>query len=297
MNLNNIFGHQEPIRFDRRTLLKRAACGFGYLAFAGLCAESSPQSVLPGPLSPKTPHHRPRAKRVIFLFMHGGPSQTDTFDYKPRLNRESGQPCPFQLPKALGDEKFKKVPPLLGSPWQFRQHGQSGLWISDLLPETATCADDLCVIRSMHTEGQAHGEATLRMHTGASNLVRPSVGSWVTYGLGSENESLPGFVTICPPRAHGGVQNYSSAFLPAAYQGTAIGAVDVPIAQAEIPFLKNPDLSQPRQRRQLDLIQRLNRDHLARTQRDQNINRKGPKPPRPTDHEKLPKLRASLAQL
>jgi hypothetical protein len=107
MNLNDTFGPREPIRFDRRTLLKRAACGFGYLAFAGLCAESKSQSDLPGPLSPKTPHHQPRAKRVIFLFMHGGPSQTDTFDYKPRLNRESGQPCPFSLPKAFDDENSK----------------------------------------------------------------------------------------------------------------------------------------------------------------------------------------------
>src|SRR6185295_18559455 len=177
----------------------------------------------------------------------------------------------FELPNAFGEKKDKKVPRLLGSPWTFRRRGQSGRWVSDLLPETATCADDLCVIRSLHTEGQAHGEATLRLHTGASNLVRPSVGSWVTYGLGSENENLPGFVTICPPRAHGGVQNYASAFLPAAYQGTAIGTADVPIAQAEIPFLENPDLSPARQRRQLDLIQRLNREHVARAQGDPHI--------------------------
>jgi len=198
MNWNDILGFEEPIRLDRRTLLKGAACGFGYLAFAGLCAASRSPAAQPGPLAPKTPHHPPRAKRVIFLFMHGGPSQMDTFDYKPRLNRESGQPCPLELPNAFGDDekyKNKKIPSLLGSPWAFRQHGQSGLWVSDLLPETATCADDLCVIRSLHTEGQAHGEAILRLHTGASNLVRPSVGSWVTYGLGSENENLPGFVT------------------------------------------------------------------------------------------------------
>ena len=274
MNWNDILGDQDPVRLDRRALLKGAACGFGYLAFAGLCAAARGSAAQPGPLAPKAPHHPPRAKRVIFLFMHGGPSQIDTFDYKPRLNRESGQPFPLELPNAFGDdEKYKnrKIPPLLGSPWAFRQHGQSGHWVSELLPETATCADDLCVIRSLHTEGQAHGEAILRLHTGASNLVRPSVGSWVTYGLGSENENLPGFVTISPPRAHGGVQNYSSAFLPAAYQGTPIGSADVPMAQAGIPFLKNPDLSAQRQRRQLDLIQHLNRNHLARAQRDPNI--------------------------
>lgn len=273
MSVNSFFGQQPAIPLDRRTLLKQAAAGFGYLAFAGLCAEAADTpSATPGPLSPKTPHHRPRAKRVIFLFMHGGPSQTDTFDYKPRLNRENGKPCPFQLPKGLADgESDKQLPPLLGSPWKFRRHGSSGLWVSDLLPETASCADDLCVIRSLHTEGQAHGEATLRLHTGASSLVRPSVGSWVTYGLGSENANLPGFVTICPPRAHGGVQNYSSAFLPAAYQGTAVGTADVPIAKTEIPFLKNLDLPPERQRRQLDLIQRLNREHLADARRDPNL--------------------------
>jgi hypothetical protein len=270
MNSNDIFRYAEPARFNRRALLKCAGGGFGYLAFAGLCADKS-QAVQAGPLAPRSPHHPARAKRVIFLFMHGGPSQTDTFDYKPRLNRESGEPCPFPLPNAFGEKKDKKISLLLGSPWTFRQRGQSGLWVSDLLPETATCADDLCVIRSVHTEGQAHGEATLRMHTGASNLVRPSVGSWVTYGLGSENENLPGFVTISPPRAHGGAQNYSSAFLPAAYQGTPIGSADVPMAQAEIPFLKNVDLSAPQQRRELDLIQRLNREHLNRAKHDPNI--------------------------
>jgi hypothetical protein len=182
MNMSSFFGQQPSLPLDRRTMLKRAAAGFGYLAFAGLCAEAaSAPSSTQGPLSPKTPHHRPRAKRVIFLFMHGGPSQTDTFDYKPRLNRENGEPCPFQLPSVFGgDKRYGKPPPLLGSPWTFRQHGASGLWVSDLLPEIATCADDLCVIRSLHTEGQAHGEATLRLHTGASSLVRPSVGSWVT---------------------------------------------------------------------------------------------------------------------
>src|SRR5688572_18684370 len=138
MSLKNVFGYPEPARFDRRTLLKRAACGFGYLAFAGLCAESRAAAA---PLAPKAPHHSPRAKRVIFLFMHGGPSQTDTFDYKPRLNRESGQPCPFPLPNSFGDDKKnKKIPPLLGSPWTFHQRGQSGLWVSDLMPEIAICA-------------------------------------------------------------------------------------------------------------------------------------------------------------
>src|SRR5262245_35760363 len=130
MNANSFFGQHPPIRLDRRTMLKQAATGFGYLAFAGLSTEAAgAASATQGPLSPRAPHHQPRAKRVIFLFMHGGPSQTDTFDYKPRLNRENGGPCPFQLPNVFADDKrYEKRPPLLGSPWKFRRHGASGLW-------------------------------------------------------------------------------------------------------------------------------------------------------------------------
>ena len=128
--------------------------------------------------------------------------------------------------------------------------------------ELAHHADELCVIRSMHTEGSAHGEALLRLHTGQANLVRPSVGAWISYGLGSENENLPAFVTISPPRGHGGVQNYGSAFLPAKHQGTAIGSAEIPISQAAVSNLSNSRHSRPAQRRQLDLVQSLNREHL-----------------------------------
>ena len=157
------------------------------------------------------------------------------------------------------------------SPWKFAQHGQSGRWVSELFPHVARHVDDLCVINSMHTEGRAHGEATLRLHTGTANFVRPSLGSWVTYGLGTENSNLPGFITIAPPRAHGGVQNYSSAFLPAIYQGTAIGTADLPVKDASIPYLSNDELSPSMQRRQLDLIQQLNLSHLRRSEDDAQI--------------------------
>ena len=173
------------------------------------------------------------------MFMHGGPSQVDTFDYKPALLKYSGKPAPFVKPSDSDEPRKKKMPMLRETPWKFAQHGECGRWVSELFPHVATHVDDLCVINSMHTEGRAHGEATLRLHTGTASFVRPSLGSWVTYGLGTENSNLPGFITIAPPRAHGGVQNYSSAFLPAIYQGTAIGTADVPVKDASIPYLAN----------------------------------------------------------
>jgi len=253
----------------RRQLLQSAACGFGYVAFAGLASQAA--AAERNPLAAKLPHYAPRAKRVIFMFMHGGPSQVDTFDYKPELARLSGQPAPFVKPESDDGARPKKIPPLRESPWKFAQHGQSGRWVSELFPHVARHVDDLCVVNSMHTEGRAHGEATLRLHTGTANFVRPSIGSWVAYGLGTENSNLPGFITIAPPRAHGGVQNYSSAFLPAIYQGTAIGTADVPVKGASIPFLANDKLSPALQRRQLDLVQQLNQAHLQRAGDDAQI--------------------------
>src|SRR3954454_1175797 len=263
-----MFGSQ-PIGISRRALLKDAACGFGYLAFAGLAAQAG--TAERNPLAAKVPHHAARARRVIFMFMHGGPSQVDTFDYKPTLAKYSGEPAPFVNTSAGGGPRKKKVPLLRESPWKFAQHGQSGRWVSELFPHVARHVDDLCVINSMHTEGRAHGEATLRLHTGTASFVRPSLGSWVIYGLGTENSNLPGFITIAPPRAHGGVQNYSSAFLPAIYQGTAIGTADVPVKDASIPYLANEILSPVMQRRQLDLIQHLNLSHLRRSEDDAQI--------------------------
>ncbi len=247
---------------SRRSWLQQSACGFAGLSLAAM-AQSPVAAREQAPL----PHLPPRARRVIFLFMWGGPSHVDLFDYKPRLNDFAGKPV---TPEAFGG----KQPPggnILGSPFQFRQHGEGGIWISELFPHLAQHADRLCVIRSMHTDGSAHGEALLNLHTGHSNLLRPSVGAWVSYGLGSESENLPAFITISPPRGHGGVQNYGSAFLPAVHQGTAIGAAEIPIAKAKISNITNPTLDRSAQREQLSLIQSLNRQHLETSQADQGI--------------------------
>ena len=253
----------------RRDMLRNSGCGFAQLALAAMASQSAAAetSNSPSPFAAKVPHFYARAKRVIFLFMWGGPSHVDLFDPKPRLNAESGK----QLSgKAVGSPR-EQLGELLGSPFKFSQHGQSGTWISELFPQLSQHADKLCVVRSIHTEGTAHGEALLRLHTGQANLVRPSVGAWVSYGLGSDNENLPAFVTISPPRGHGGVQNYGSAFLPAIHQGTAIGSAETPIAKAVIPNLINRQLTPALQRRQLKLIQSLNKQHLSKVEVDQRI--------------------------
>jgi hypothetical protein len=164
-----------------------------------------------------------RAKRIIFLFMAGGVSHVDSFDYKPRLQTDEGKMHGFADLRSIAKTGTSPQQRVMAPLWNFKQHGQSGLWVSDLFPEMAAHVDDLCVIRSMHTEGIAHGPATLFMHTGSTNFIRPSMGAWVGYGLGTENQNLPGFVTICPSLSNGGPRNYGTAFLPAAYQGTAVG--------------------------------------------------------------------------
>ncbi|HAA72001.1 MAG TPA: DUF1501 domain-containing protein, partial [Planctomycetaceae bacterium] len=247
----------------RREMLRQSACGFGQIALAALASQTCA-----GPVSRKPPLHLPpRAKRVIFLFMWGGPSQVDFFDPKPRLNAHDGQDLAGQ---SVG-VNTKSLGKVLGSPFRFAQHGEGGVWISELLPHLAQQADRLCVINSMHTEGQAHGEALLRLHTGQANLVRPSVGAWVSYGLGSESDSLPGFITLSPPRGHGGVQNYGSAFLPAIHQGMAIGSAEIPFTKAAVTNLVNARRTADMQRSQLDLIQSLNRQHLERVAVDPRI--------------------------
>ncbi len=257
-------------QYSRRALLQRSACGFAQVSFAALAGQRlslASHKDASGRLTSGT-HLAQRAKRVIFLFMWGGPSHVDLFDYKPRLNAFAGRQVTAE---ALGGKK----PPggeILGSPFRFSQHGQSGLLISELFPRLATHADRLCVIRSMHTDGSAHGEALLNLHTGHSNLVRPSVGAWISYGLGSENEDLPAFITISPPRGHGGIQNYGSAFLPAIHQGTAIGSAETPITQAKISNIGNSSIDRTQQRAQLDLIQQLNRQHRDVAGQDEGID-------------------------
>jgi hypothetical protein len=246
--------------FTRRELLKSASCGFGMVALAGLCAERAaadkepkpktedPKSNSDHPLAAKPPHFKPRAKRVIFLFMAGGPSHVDSFDYKPKLEQDNGKQAD---PKRVGRK-------LLRSPFKFSRHGKSGLWLPDLLPNLAKHADDLCLLNSLHTDLPNHPQATVQMHTGSFQFVRPSMGAWMLYGLGTENQELPGFITINPV----GAQNFGSAFLPAVYQGTSIAGGGGP--GGRVANLANPKTTAALQRQQLDLLQSLNRQRLDR---------------------------------
>lgn len=250
-----------PLPFSRRTFLQGTSSGFGYLAFSALSSWASGQTAggTASPLALKPPHFAPRAKRVIFLFMPGAPSHVDTFDYKPKLTADSGR----ESGRGRGGPAT-----LLGSPWKFKQNGRSGLWISELFPEVSKHADDLCLMRSMHTDLPNHPQAVIQMHTGSAQFIRPSLGAWTLYGLGTGNENLPGFITI-NPQGQGGARNYGSAFLPAIYQGTKIGS-SFPAAvgrrfgggQQTISNIKNPRYTTDAQRTQLDFIQTLNRSKL-----------------------------------
>jgi Protein of unknown function (DUF1501) len=251
----------------RRELLQLSSAGFGSLALSGILGLEQARAAAADPLAVRAPHFPARAKRVIFLFMHGGPSQVDTFDYKPLLKRDHGKPLPFARPKVVSSETFN----LLQSPWAFKQYGQSGAWVSDLFPETAKCVDDMCFIKSMHGSNSRHGGALLELHTGSDTFIRPAMGSWVTYGLGTENSNMPGFLTICPTQSHGGANNFGSAFLPAPYAGTAIGAVGIPSRDARIPFITNKETPRTIQRKEIDYSQVLNRQQLAMTGPDRAL--------------------------
>ena len=235
----------------RRDLLKATSCGFGYLALAGLANEASAANGYQSPLAPRPTHFGARAKRVIFMFMQGGPTHLDTFDYKPELAANDGKTVSSAL---LGGKREVR---LLGPQYEFSPQGSSGLMMSSLFPHLAKHADDLCLINSMFTDSPAHPQASVMLQTGSTNFVRPSLGSWVIYGLGTSNQDLPGFVTINPPGGAGGAQNYGSAFLPAAYQGTRLATGgDV------IQNIRNKMLGKGAQRHQLDLVQNLNRGLL-----------------------------------
>ncbi len=240
---------------SRRTWLQQGGSGLAALALAGMLGETvsaaESQGGYQSPLTERPPHFAPRAKRVIMMFMQGGPSHIDTFDHKPLLAKYAEQELP------LADVPVRGKDRLLPSPWQFQRHGESGLEISELFPQLAQHADQLCLLNGMHTDNPAHPQATIMMHTGSINFVRPSVGSWVVYGLGTQNQDLPGFVTINPEANPGGSQNFGSAFLPAAFQGTRVNAGDSPIAN-----IQNPQRSRRAQRRHLDLLQAMNRDAL-----------------------------------
>ncbi|MCC6508471.1 MAG: DUF1501 domain-containing protein [Pirellulaceae bacterium] len=257
---------------SRRRLLQNSAVGFGYLALSSLLNGQARADEVAGattsgpsnPLAPKPTHFAPRAKRIVFLFMKGGPSHVDTFDPKPLLDRDNGKPPPFELPKVL----FAAQGNLLKSPWKFKQYGESGLPVSALFPHVAKHVDDLCILRSVHGTNPAHGGALLKLHTGSDQFVRPSMGAWVTYGLGTENQNLPAFVTICPTLAHGGVNNWGSAFLPAHCQGTPIGNASLAAAAAKVKHIRNQRIDVGLQREQLDFLTRFNQQDMERAGRD-----------------------------
>jgi hypothetical protein len=256
--------------FSRRQMLRDCAVGFGAVALASLLADelpAAPTSTSTDPLAAKPPHFAPRAKRVIFLFMKGGPSHVDTFEHKPLLARDDGKPLPFDKPRV----QFAATGMLLKSPWKFRKYGQCGHEVSELFPHVAQCVDDICFLHSVHGTNAAHGGALLKLHTGSDNFVRPSMGSWITYGLGTENDNLPSFITICPTLAHGGVKNWGSAFLPAEYQGTPLGNASVPSDQAAVKYIRNPHTSRQVQRLQLDLLADINRQHLSESGPDKSL--------------------------
>jgi hypothetical protein len=238
---------------SRRQALKAAGTGFGYLALAGMLGQNAPRALAgtgqtaaaPGLLAPKAPHFPAKAKRIIFLFMQGATSQMDTWEYKEKLQKDDGKVGPGG--GTLTASKFK-----------FARYGETGTWVSELYPNVAQHVDKLCFIRGLHTDTPAHPQAVIQLHTGAAlaSLTRPSMGAWLMYGLGTENQDLPGYVTINPPPNFGGAVNYGSAFLPAHFQGTKINDVGY------VPNLK-AQTARSLQRKQIDLLQSMNRDLAA----------------------------------
>jgi hypothetical protein len=248
----------------RRHMLSTMGTGFGYMALSGLCTEEA-RAASTSPLLPKQPQFEAKAKRVIFLCMRGGPSQTDTFDYKPRDRKVVTTNI-----TSKGKGKYNGKGPA-GSVVPFSQHGESGIHIADSMPNIAKHADDLCLINSMYTDLPNHPQSFLLLHTGNFILPRPSVGSWVLYGLGTENQDLPGFISINAPTRVGGAQNYGSSFLPAIYQGTAIGHIGASIPNAKISNVSSKHLSPAQQRRQIDLAQAMNKKLLERNRVDTKL--------------------------
>ena len=247
----------------RRAFLTNAANGFGFLAFSALVAEASQPVAAAGPLAPRPPHFAARAKRVSFLCMQGGPSHVDTCDHKPRLIADAGKDAP------PGNRRGGRAT-LVAPQWKFSQRGQSGLWVSSLFDEVARHADKLCVVNSMATDLPAHPQAFAQLHTGTAQFIRPSLGAWTLYGLGTENQNLPGYIVINPPVA--AARTFGSAFLPAVYQATRIGGSLLPglagrrgggAAAPTMANIESPLLDRAAQRTQLDLVQRLNASRLG----------------------------------
>jgi hypothetical protein len=247
----------ENMGISRRTLLRSVGTGFGLAGLAGVLNAASTGGP-PDPLAPKSPPLPATAKHVIFLFLNGGPSQVDTFDPKPMLDKYNGKPLP------TGNLKTeRKTGNLLKSPFEFHQYGQSGIEISEIFSKLGAHADDLCVIRSMNTDRPNHEPSLLMMNCGDKMPGRPSMGSWVTYGLGSLNQNLPGYVVLCPGLPIIGPQLWTSSFLPAVYQGTYIPNNEKKVDQL-VQYIKNKELTAQDQRRQLDLLGKLNRLEIKR---------------------------------
>ena len=252
---------------NRRDCLRTFGTGFGMTAFASLAGAATVAAPVMNmnPLAPRPPHFPARAKHVIFLFLNGGPSQVDTFDPKPMLAKYSGKPMP------AGNLKTeRKTGNLLKSPFEFHRYGQSGIEVSEIFPKLGAHMDDCCVIRSMYTDRPNHEPSLLLMNTGDKQVGRPSMGSWLTYGLGSENQNLPGFVVLCPGFPVIGPQLWASTFLPAVYQGTYIPNNEK-TPDKLVQFIRNPDLQPREQRRQLDLLGKLNEIQLRRAGEDREL--------------------------
>jgi hypothetical protein len=248
---------------SRRAFLRDLGGGFGSVAMAAMAADN--------PLAPRQPHFPPKAKRVILLWMQGGPSQMDLFDFKPRLKSEAGNKVPFQLNAAK--ERYEDSARLMPAISGFKQVGRNGMWMSDVLPNLAGKVDELCFLRAMQTDSPAHPGAIRIFQTGSLQFVRPSLGSWVVYGLGTENQNLPGFVVISPMLYgdDGSPLHYSNVFLPAIYQGTRLGDARTPVKESKIGYLGDPSLPPDLQRQHLDLIQARNRLDQEQSGEDRNI--------------------------
>ncbi len=256
---------------SRREVLFRIGGGFGTVALASVMADAGLLSAAPSasanPLAPRAPHFAPRARRLIFLFMNGGPSHVDTFDPKPALTRYAGQAVPEQM--QAGTARRNKSP-LMASPFRTERFGQSGIEATELYPHIGGCIDDICVLRSMCTDNPNHEPGLLLMNTGNMQPIRPSMGSWLTYALGSDNQNLPGFIVLCPGRPVVGPQLWSNSFLPGIYQGTHINNRTID-PRTIIRDVNNRYLTTPEQRAQLDLLQQMNQAHLEQRGRDEQL--------------------------
>ena len=252
-------------RVSRREALRQMGAGFGTLALAAMLADDAAAD---GPLAVREPHFPAKAKRVIMLFMFGGPSHIDTFDPKPVLNRDHGKPLPFAKPRIISFPR--RGGDLIGSPFEFKRYGESGAGVSELFPHVAGIVDDLAIVRSMHCTNPRHGGAVLEWHTGSDTFIRPAMGSWLTYGLGSENQNVPGYITICQALAEGGANNFGSAFLPAAHQGTPLGYGNVKARDAQFPFIGDGRRMRLQQL-ELDMLSRISQDALEQTGPDSEL--------------------------